>query len=171
MKKFCFHCRKDLEETAEGGGGPNLFSEGLCENCAEKILYEDLGEPLIDFLDRQGAAVLVINSDTIVLTANQKACKLLHKNRSDFKEKNPGDVIECIYSKLKNGCGKEVHCKSCTIRNAIQETFETGKRLERIQAYPDIQVESGTRDMCIEITTEKSGEIVFLQIDDLRENN
>ncbi|MBN2430525.1 MAG: hypothetical protein JXQ27_03585 [Acidobacteria bacterium] len=78
-------------------------------------------------------------------------------------------MIECVHAGRPGGCGEQVHCKSCTIRNTVLETFQSGESCIRVKAYPDIQMGRAVKTFSIEITTEKVGDAVLLQVDEFRE--
>jgi len=145
-----------------------LITHGICEACAARVLANP-GESLLDFLDRLEVPVLAILSDAKVFTANQKAQALLGKGLPQLQNYRGGEVIECRYAHLGNGCGFEVHCHSCTIRKTVLETFATGKSRLKVKAYPDLQIGAEVKTMSLLISTEKFGDFVLLRIDDLRE--
>jgi hypothetical protein len=123
----------------------------------------------MEFLDRLGVPILLAESEPRVLTANKPARDLLGKGLGDIEGHKGGEVIECVYASTPDGCGQDVHCKACTIRNTVLETFETGKNFLRVKAFPDIQFDQDTRTMSLEISTEKVGDVVLLRIDDFGE--
>ncbi|MCP4379233.1 MAG: hypothetical protein GY794_24055 [bacterium] len=120
----------------------------------------------MDFLDYLDIPVLLIESEPRSLTANEPARKLLGKGSHDIDGLRGGEAIECVHASSPDGCGQTEHCKSCTIRNTVRETFETGKSFLHVKAYPDIQVGQGVKKMELEISTEKVADVVLLRIDD-----
>jgi len=120
----------------------------------------------MEFLDRLGVPVLLVESEPRVLTGNKPARDLLGKGLGDIEGRRGGEVIECVHSYSPGGCGQDVHCKSCTIRNTVLETFKTGKSFTHVQAFPDIQFEQDIKTMSVEISTEKVADVVLLRIDD-----
>ena len=36
-----------------------------------------------------------------------------------------GVALECAYARLPEGCGKTVHCVTCTIRNTVTSTIQS----------------------------------------------
>ena len=171
MRTICCRCGKEMGTLDSEEVEKNIISHGFCEPCAESFLYEELGKPLHDFLDTLGDPVLLIEPGPKVRTANSQACTLLGKKVSDIQGHKGGEVIECVHSKTPGGCGKDVHCESCTIRNTVLETFASGNSFERVKAYPDIYAIKKVKNACLEISTEKFGEMVLLRIDDLRMND
>lgn len=117
------------------------------------------------FLDSFVEPILMIGPDPKVLTANNSAQKLLKKQLGDIEGFKGGQVINCSYAFTEQGCGNDIHCESCTIRNTVLETFRTGNSFTEVPAYPDIQTFDEVRNCCIKISTEKVGEVVLLRID------
>ncbi|MEW6355294.1 MAG: hypothetical protein AB1696_03135 [Planctomycetota bacterium] len=167
MKRICAWCKKDL------GAKPSMaddatITHGICKSCITQYLSA-LAKSMPEFLDGLGVPILMIGSRPRVVTANRQARELLGKDLPGIEGRRGGEVIECIYSKRPGGCGEQEHCKSCTIRQTVLETFATGKGFVRVRAYPDIQTGKDEKTMCIEISTEKIGDYVLLRIDDLRD--
>ncbi len=140
-------------------------THGICQPCTARVMQE-LKEPLLDYLDSLGMPVMVIQSDPAVFTANKYACTLLGKERQEIEGSPGGDVLECIHGFEPGGCGNTVHCKTCTIRNTILNTFTTGRSCTAVPAYPDIQFFDKVKTMSIAISTERVGQVVFLRIDE-----
>lgn len=69
-----------------------------------------------------------------------------------------------MHSKLPEGCGQTIHCKSCTIRNSVMDTLNTGISHTNVPAYLDKSLSKKTKYL---ITTEKAGDAVLLRIDEL----
>lgn len=169
MRKVCCRCGKEMARISSDPLDEDLISHGFCDPCGERLMYEELGEPLHEFLEKLGVPVLVIEPGPRVRTANKQACSLLGKDFSEIQGYKGGEVIECVHARSRDGCGADVHCKTCTIRNTVLETFASGKSFRNISAYPDICVNDEVKTMCLEISTEKVGSLVLLRIDDLRE--
>jgi len=168
MKRVCAWCKKELGPAASGSDDDQAITHGICTSCSTGMLSA-LAVPLHEFLDSLGVPVLLMESEPSVLTGNTHARELLGKDLPEIEGRKGGEVIECVHSKKPGGCGKTEHCKSCTIRNTVLETFATGKSFVKVRAYPDIQVGEDVKTMSIEISTEKVGDYVLLRLDDLRE--
>jgi len=168
MRRECAWCRQSLspDEQAEEPNRP--VTHGICTRCAQLLLAR-YPESLGSFLDRLPVPVLVIEDAARVFTANAAARFLLGKELPAIEGRRGGDVIECVHAGRPGGCGEQVHCKSCTIRNTVLQTFQTGESFMRVKAYPDIQVGHAVKTFTVEITTEKVGDVVLLQVDEFRE--
>jgi len=165
MRRICAWCQTDLGEIESEANSENTITHGICPACATRLCSEN-GEPFMDFLDRLGVPVLLVGPDVNVLTGNKPARDLLGKGLGNIEGRRGGEVIECVHASQPGGCGQTVHCKSCTIRNTVLETFETGKSFEHVQAFPDIQLGEDVKTMSLEISTEKVADVVLLRIDD-----
>jgi len=145
------------------------FSEGvithsICLECADK-LYAELGIKLPIFIDGLDAPVVVVNSDGIVQTANKQAKSFLQKELAQIEGYRGGEVFQCAYARLPEGCGNTVHCSGCTIRRAVMETYQTGKSQHKRPAYLNRGTPESHRKMELLISTEKVNEVVLLRID------
>ncbi|MFH1726661.1 MAG: hypothetical protein ABII00_18780 [Elusimicrobiota bacterium] len=168
MKRVCAWCDADLGTKESGILPDDAVTHGMCPACETRLLPE-VGDSTHEFLDRLGVPVLLMEADARVRSANKYARAILGKELPKIEGEGCGDVIACPNARLPEGCGYTVHCKDCSIRNAVLETFETGKSIVRRSAYPDIERAGGIKKMRILISTEKAGEIVLLRIDDIRE--
>jgi hypothetical protein len=116
------------------------------------------------FLDRLAAPVLVVDDNARIVAANEKACTLLGKMVDEIVGTLSGCAIECVHARQDGGCGKTVHCKSCTIRITVRDTYTTGKSHYDVPAYPDSSL--GTRDkpICFLISSIKVADYVVVKI-------
>lgn len=101
-------------------------SHGICEQCAFHLVAQMGMLPLQEYLDGLRDPILVVNGDVDVKTANGRARELLQKELPAIEGYQGGDMFECEYSKLPEGCGKTYHCSACAIRRTVTDTFKTG---------------------------------------------
>jgi hypothetical protein len=169
MKIVCVWCSKDMGTIPSEYRPKSVITHGICEECVSKIFVE-LGTELGVFLDSLAAPVLVVDETGNVVTANRQTRALLQKELPDIEHYKGGDVFECAYAKLPEGCGKTIHCDGCTIRNTIMDTFQSGKSHLKTPAY----LNRGTPDDCKKIdfliSTEKVNGVVLLRIDKVSGN-
>ncbi|MDP6634862.1 MAG: hypothetical protein QGG42_08200 [Phycisphaerae bacterium] len=168
MRRVCAWCRADLGPVESNIHPEDTVTHGICPSCAARLssLSVNRPEPLHQFLDSLGVPVLLVESEPRVLTGNKLARQMLGKELDEIEGRRGGEVIRCTHADTPGGCGKDVHCKSCTIRNTVLETFATGKDFLHVQAYPDIQLDGDVKTMSLEISTEKVADVVLLRIDD-----
>ena len=166
MKSICAWCQKNIE-TKKIDNGYRQISHGICDDCALKLEYNYI--PLEDFIDEINKPIIIIDKQLIGQGANQTAVKMLQKSKEAIKNQLGGDIMQCIYAALPGGCGETIHCSGCTIRNTVKHTLETGQDQHNVEAYNYLNTPMGTKRMRILISTEKIGESVLLQINNMIE--
>jgi PAS domain-containing protein len=169
MKIICAWCNKEIREIPpEKIASGFEVSHGICRSC-KKYFFADRDLTLDKFLNRLEAPVFMVNPEGDVVLANEKALRFLGKDLDAVSGFKGGDVMECAYAKLPEGCGNTVHCAACTIRNNVMETFRTGKSLKTVPA----SLNRRSRDSIDKIeflnSTEKVDDIVLLRIDEVLE--
>jgi hypothetical protein len=166
MKIVCAWCSNEIyqESGIEGEG----ISHGICESCRE-YFFSDKGPPsFVGFLDMLSVPVIVLDEEVRVVAANDKATKLLGKSYENINGVCYGDAIECSYARLPEGCGRSVHCRSCAVRLTVLDTFMTGRSHYDVPAYHDLSFYKSERNICYLISTEKSGDFVYLRIHEIK---
>jgi PAS domain-containing protein len=166
MQKKCAWCDTAIVSNTPPTDEQNIITHGICASCSDELLAKELGVSLHSFLDRLGVPVLAIEPGPRVQTANRQACDLLGKDISEVQGQKGGDLIECEHARRPGGCGETIHCKSCTIRNTVLETFATGHSFVDVLAYLDVYLGDEIRPATMKLSTEKVGGIVLLRIDD-----
>lgn len=161
MKKVCAWCGVELAPDAEGNG---KVSHGICQQCRWYFFPPGGGRTFRRFLDLLPVPVVVVDDDVRVVVANSRACSLLGKEPAEIEGGYGGEALECAYARLPEGCGKTVHCRSCTVRLTVLDTFATGQSHYDVPACMDIRTAGGDTRVAFLITTEKSGELVLLKI-------
>lgn len=161
MKVVCSYCDKILGE--KGPPDSKLISHGMCRECADYFERQWDGLKLGEFLDQFEIPIVVLNQDVRVVAANQLMADLLGKSQREIQGLLGGEALECRYARLPERCGNTVHCKTCTIRNTIMSTMETGQPATRVPAY--LNEDNQQRELLI--STHKKGEHVILTIDEV----
>jgi len=147
--------------------GYDGISHGMCKECYDFIGQNGAKQTLSQFLERSTIPILVVCGDVRVRAANAASQELLGKEICDIEGRLGGDVIECVQARLPGGCGKTDHCLTCTIRNTVTDTAETGIAHDRVDVMADLVTPDGVKSMKIVISTERLGESVLLRIDDI----
>ena len=166
MKNICAWCKKELGEDLLSSDNSNYqITHGICKSCKE-FFFSNQTNTLDEFLNKLDTPVLMVNEHGDVLLANSHAQQTLKKDLLAIKNYKLGDIMECAWAKLPEGCGHTVHCVACTIRNNINATFASGKSLERV---PAVLHRSNGKMHHIDflISTEKVDNVVLLRIDDV----
>lgn len=159
--QFCAMCHKGIPQ---GAIDRRAITSSICDDCFYHLQAQS-GMPLPDFLDGLKLPVLVADGDGVVELANRPLLKLLDKDPSQVRGQRGGNVFECAYARLPEGCGRTIHCSGCAIRNAVTETFMTGKSLHRVPAYLNRDMDAELTQLGLLISTEKAWGMVLLRID------
>lgn len=168
MKRVCSWCKADLGEVPGNPDRDAPITHGICLKCADKY-FSLSGTRLLDFLDEMSVPVLIVNRDGTIETANLKAQQMLGKDLPRIRGYRGGDVFECAYASLPEGCGETIHCSGCTIRRAVMRTFETGQNLPHEPAYLNRRDQDSIRKIKFVISTERVNGYVLLRIEDVGE--
>jgi PAS domain-containing protein len=162
MNKTCTWCDRELEDF---GTQDTSTIRGLCQYCSDNLI-ENQGVDLYSYFDSLPAPVILIGRNVTVNYVNNKARAMLGKELSEIEGCPPGLVLECGYAQLPGGCGKTVHCTSCSLRQAVSETLATGKQFVKTLMY--LQRVSGgeVKAKRLFISAKRSGDTVMLRIDE-----
>jgi hypothetical protein len=162
MKIVCAWCRSEI---ASGASGNDSVSHGICRNCSTNIIFQQ-GVNLPTYIESLDSSIVVVNSLGEVLAANANACETLATGFTHTgKPVLTGDVFECQYARLPEGCGRTIHCSGCAIRRAIEKTLETGEPQSMIPATLRRKDPDHPEAVSLYITTVKSGDAVLLKIE------
>jgi PAS domain-containing protein len=166
MERICAWCRKDLGKEESGAEFDRVITHGICDQCQSNLWFQQ-GVPFEQFIDSLEEPVLVVDSEDRIEIANRRARTLLGKELGDIKGTKRGEVFECAYARLPEGCGKTRHCSGCAVRRTVAYTFESGKSSLRVPATLRCERPKGGKDTRFLISTEKVGGVVLLRIDNV----
>ena len=166
MKSVCAWCNTELDNGSANDADDAVVSHGICVSCRE-YFFSTPSRTLDNFLNKMDKPVMVINNEGQVALANDKAQTMLGKDLGEISGYKGGDVMECAYARLPEGCGNTTHCLGCTIRNNIMLTFETGKSLKRVPALLNRAKADSIEKIHFHVSTEKINDVVLLRIDDV----
>lgn len=167
MQRICAWCKKEIGVPQPASSRDDTpISHGICVECARKFLRLEI-EPMRSYLDRFPGAVLLVDADARVITANQEGYKALQQDPASIDGQLGGDAIRCRHALFSGTCGQTVHCKTCTVRMAVTDTMQTGRSHVAVPAYMDLAQITGDKRIRFLITTEKMGEAVLLRIDEI----
>jgi hypothetical protein len=166
MRKMCSWCKTDLGTVPSGLLSDTNITYGICEGCLDAYFgLRQIG--ILDFIDNLDAPVIVIDEAGNVNSANRKARVLLQKDLPHIEGFKGGDVFECAFAKLPEGCGETNHCDGCSIRNTVMDTFQTGKSHLETPAYLFQGIPDNNNEIRFLISTEKVKDVVLLRIDEV----
>jgi PAS domain-containing protein len=164
MRRICAWCRKELQGVDSQAGTENVITHGICRNCRDNILFQ-LGVELEAYLDSLQVPIILVNREGIVVSVNNQAKTMLCKDLAEIKGYKGGEVFECAYARLPEGCGNTTHCSGCTIRRTVMETYGTGKSFLRVPATLNQNSPEDPKETNLLISTERIAELVLLRID------
>ena len=84
--------------------------------------------------------------------SNEFGAKALNKTIDKIIGQPGGNVLNCVYSFLPEGCGKTEHCSGCAIRTAVMGIHNTGLPIYKYECYQYIKTSSGPVKMMILIS-------------------
>ena len=116
---------------------------------------------------RQLPTLLMQAEPRQVVTANEKALELFHKDLSEIEGHRGGQVFDCIHSFTEKGCGLDENCEDCKIKNAVVDTFATGQSHMNVETVLDIkkiEEEEEIVPYAMVISTEKVGDFVLITV-------
>lgn len=167
MKQVCNLCKAELDDKQSS---VFFITNGICSSCRKDFLKN--ADSLREFLDRFEAPILLMQSDPRqVRTANQKACSLFEKELSQIEGCRGGQVLGCVHSCTESGCGLDVNCQDCKIKNAVVETFATGKSFKGVSTSLEIKKNNEINAYVLEISTEKVGDLALVRIDQYKKES
>ena len=165
MKKMCAWCGTEIGPV--GASKPDdAVTHGICDNCLDNFIFQE-GVDLREFLDTLAAPILMVDSERVVRIANKTASALLGKQPDEIEGYRGGEVFECEYARLPEGCGQTVHCAGCAIRRTVMETLATGKSFSRVPATLRRHTPEEPQDVRFLISTEKVADTVLLRVDEI----
>jgi hypothetical protein len=100
-----------------------------------------------------------------VVTANKRALDLFRKELHEVEGRRGGRVFDCVHSFTEAGCGKDVNCEGCKIKDAIVDTFATGNPHRGISTSLQIRQANGTNAYVLQVSTEKLGDLALVRIE------
>jgi hypothetical protein len=168
MKKICAWCRKDLGRIESQTVYENAITHGICGTCGQNLLFQ-MGVDLLVFLDSLKLPVVVVNQAGKIVTGNGQARTMLRKGLPEIEGYNGGEVFECAYARLPEGCGNTTHCSGCTIRRTVMETYASGRSFFRVPALLCRNTPEDPVIIKLQISTEKVSDLVLLRIDEIEE--
>lgn len=161
MKVICSFCRKDmgekepLEDTRP--------SHAICPECYDYYIDQFTGISFDEYLDRFDLPVFIVDAEGRMAASNQTARDTLGKNDHEVTGLLGGEVMECKFARLPEGCGKTEHCLECTIRNTVMETHETGRPKQSRRCY----LNRDDKRYTVILSALKKGDFVQLVVEDM----
>lgn len=166
MKRICAWCNEELGSPLPDADHHEVITHGICEACVDTF-FSGTGTTLHNFLDSLDVPVVIVNDDVAISAANSAALALLGKEATDVVGNRGGDVFECVFAALPQGCGKTIHCSGCMIRDTVLDTYRTGTSHLKCPATLNRRAGGQAEHIDLLISTEKLHDVVLLRIDRL----
>ena len=165
MKRVCSWCSKELPPR-EDYAADGAITHGICSLCAIKATGHKprSAKTILNLIQE---AVFIVDSNGIIKATNRSGERMLCKKSGDIEDHLGGAAFECSYSRADGGCGRTIHCKTCTIRNIVMDTLSTGKGYQHVPAFQSIETGKGTKLLKFLVSTEKVKDRIFLRIDEV----
>jgi transcriptional regulator of aromatic amino acid metabolism len=135
------------------------ITEGICTACSGKLS----GNELLDAIDTP--VLLMQGNPRQVISANTKALRLFNKELQDIEGHRGGEVFNCVHSFTEAGCGKDVNCENCKIKNTIVDTFTMNQPHSGVSAPLQIRKPGGTTTCLLQVSTQKIGDLALVRVD------
>jgi hypothetical protein len=135
MITICSYCRKTIEEKEPIG--EKWISHGICQACFDYHVPRLLKRDLSRHLDRHIEPVIIVDSDCRILGINRPMASFLGSPKEQLVGLLTGELIGCSHAQLAEGCGKTIHCGTCTIRQTVNKSLATGADIHDVPAYLD----------------------------------
>jgi hypothetical protein len=145
-------------------GKRSFVTHGICPACQVAFMGGVGPVSLKEFIVKFKFPVIVVGPDVELIEANRGAEKLVRKDLKEIRGQLAGEVLECIYACQPGGCGRQVHCKACAIRNSVTDTHRTGRPLTDVDSYQEIMTKEGLKRVQLRISTAKKSDAVLLKI-------
>lgn len=82
--------------------------------------------------DALPALVFIVDENVQIQECNAAAEELVGAASSNFLKQRAGQILKCLHSKdAPGGCGAAPYCKSCIVRNSVQEACCGNKIVRR----------------------------------------
>jgi hypothetical protein len=159
VKVICSYCRKKIGEKEPIND--DSVSHGMCQECYDYYKEQVNGLPLDKFLDRFEVPLLVVDKNVRIVAANKMFEKMTGRSHRDIFGLLGGEVMECAYARLPEGCGETVHCLACSIRNTVMAAMESGEP----QMQVPVKLRRESKEIGMVISAEKIGSFVRIIIE------
>jgi PAS domain S-box-containing protein len=87
--------------------------------------------------------MLLADENMIIVRANDKIRRMLHKEYPQIVNHQIGSVLGCINSADSDkGCGFGRACSECALKNAIGSVLDTGKSVREMEIHPTLKMDN-----------------------------
>lgn len=159
MRVMCSFCHAPLGEKPPFE--KTDISHGACPACLEHYERQWDGLSLAEYLDDFGFPIAVVDQAGRFIAVNDAMADRLGRPARELTGLLGGEAMECVWARLPEGCGRTVHCETCTVRRTVRRAFETGEPQMRVPAW--VQQDAGRMDVLV--TTRRIGPAVRVRLE------
>ncbi len=145
MHLVCSYCGRYIQEKQPFDN--TKLTHGICLDCYVPTSILTSGFSYDEYLETFDVSVMIVNFHHTILAANQQAQAMLGKPLNILLGMRNGDALDCPYAKLPEGCGKTIHCETCTIRNLLLKTMEW--RISLHNEPVSVETKDGKKDFLL----------------------
>ena len=157
----CKVCGKEIAPDDPPRRGS--ITHEICAACIARVSAVPCDPWLLEAID--APVLLMQGNPRQVVTANQKTLALFGKELREVEDHRGGQVFDCIHSFTEAGCGKDVNCENCKIKNAIVDTFTTAQSHHGVSAELPTRKAKEIKTYTLQISTEKVGDLALVKVD------
>ena len=133
-------------------------------------LYED-NDFLTNTFNTIPFPILVVDNDMRILFWNSSALRLLGSD--EVFQQRGGEALHCIHSgDTEEGCGHGPHCKTCVLRNSVNEAIR-GEKVYRRKTIIQRKIGEKVTDVPLLVTTSpftyENRSLTLLILEDIHE--
>jgi hypothetical protein len=139
------------------------ITKGICEACILQVSDTSNNRKLLESINTP--ILLMQGNPRQVITANRSALKLFGKELPDIEGHRGGQVFDCVHSFTEAGCGKDINCEHCKIKNAIVDTFTTANSHHNVTTELPIKKNNEIKTYALQVSTQKVGDLTLVRID------
>ncbi len=168
IERRCTYCNKQLEPNDRKQDQSLQVSHGICRDCLAVVMAGQ-GQSLASFLRQLDVHTIVVDQYKHRLFDNFSAQQSDINSPPALSQLLDSEVFGCTYLEDPENCPGTIHCLSCAIQTAVDETYQTGHSKIDIPACHDLDNMAGLNHPHFFISTEKCGHSVFLTIKERKE--
>lgn len=161
MTAICRVCGNEI--APDGNATHRNVTNGICDRCAVSASGTSDNSVLLESID--APVLLMQGNPRQVVTANRKALELFEKELHEVESHRGGQIFDCVHSFTEAGCGKDINCENCKIKNAIVDTFTTANSHNGVSTELSIKKANGTKTYVLQVSTEKVGDLALVRVD------
>jgi PAS domain S-box-containing protein len=99
-------------------------------------------ENLLNVFDAAPVGMLLINQETVIVEANQKAATLVLRDPAEIINQRVGHGLCCVNSfEDPRGCGYAHACTACPLRQGLEQVLTGGETLHDIEVSMDLLID------------------------------